>query len=187
MSEITFITSNQQKLKELKLILQNDNIRAQKIDLIELQGSPQYISIEKCKYAATLLNDNTVLVEDTSLCFEALGGLPGPYIKHFYDNIGNEGLFKLLHSFPNKRAYASCIFALKQPGKEVQLFEGVVHGTIVEPAGGTNGFGWDDIFKPDNCNLTFSEMNNDDKHKISHRKLALDKLSLYLQKSSPIS
>lgn len=182
MSEITFITGNKHKLTELKLILQTDKIVPQKIDLIELQGSPQYISTEKCKYAASLLKHANVLVEDTSLCFEALHGLPGPYIKHFYDSIGNDGLCKLLDGFDNKRAYALCIFALKENNKDVQLFEGIVYGTIVNPTGGKNGFGWDDIFKPDNSNLTFSEMSSIDKHKISHRKIALDKLKMYLQK-----
>jgi inosine triphosphate pyrophosphatase len=177
--EITFITSNKHKLQELKLILKNDNIVSEKIDLIELQGSPQYISIEKCKYASSKLNNKTVLVEDTSLCFEALGGLPGPYIKHFYDNIGNDGLYKLLEGFSDKRAYALCIFALQEPGKPVQLFEGAVHGTIVKPKDSTNGFGWDNIFKPDNSELTFAEMNQDEKNKISHRKNAIDKLISY--------
>lgn len=38
----------------------------------------------------------TVLVEDTSLCFNALGGLPGAYVKWFLEEIGTSGLYKLL-------------------------------------------------------------------------------------------
>ena len=49
----------------------------------------------KCRLAAQYTK-GPVLVEDTSLCFTALQGLPGPYIKHFLDGLGNEGLYKLL-------------------------------------------------------------------------------------------
>jgi inosine triphosphate pyrophosphatase len=49
-------------------------------DLPELQGEPVDVSIEKCKLAASQVG-GPVIVEDTSLCFNALGGLPGVYIK----------------------------------------------------------------------------------------------------------
>ena len=52
----------------------------QKVDLPELQGEPEEISAEKCKLAASQVG-GAVIVEDTSLCFNALNGLPGPYIK----------------------------------------------------------------------------------------------------------
>ena len=50
------------------------------IDLPELQGEPVDVSLEKCKLAAKEVG-GPVIVEDTSLCFNALGGLPGVYIK----------------------------------------------------------------------------------------------------------
>lgn len=53
---------------------------AQKIDLPELQGEPDQVAIEKCRIAAKQVA-GPVMVEDTSLCFNALGGLPGIYIK----------------------------------------------------------------------------------------------------------
>ena len=43
--------------------------------------------------------DGPVIVEDTSLCFNALNGLPGPYVKWFYEAVGNEGLVKILDGF----------------------------------------------------------------------------------------
>lgn len=51
------------------------------------------------------------MVEDTCLCFEALKGLPGPYIKWFVQKVGLEGLNAMLEGFEDKRAYALCIFA----------------------------------------------------------------------------
>lgn len=59
------------------------NIESVKIDLPEFQGEPEDISKEKCKLAAQHVN-GPVMVEDTSLCFNALHGLPGPYIKVSY-------------------------------------------------------------------------------------------------------
>lgn len=51
------------------------------------------------------------MVEDTSLCFNAYGGLPGPYIKWFLQKLGHEGLNAMLAGFEDKSAYAQCIFA----------------------------------------------------------------------------
>ena len=56
-----------------------------KIDLPELQGEPEEISREKCRLAAEQVG-GAVITEDTSLCFNALNGLPGPYIKWFLGN-----------------------------------------------------------------------------------------------------
>lgn len=56
---------------------------SQKIDLPELQGEPEEVAKEKCKLAADIVK-GPVMVEDTSLCFNALGGLPGVYIKVSY-------------------------------------------------------------------------------------------------------
>lgn len=80
---LTFVTGNAKKLEEIKAILGQrfpykvENI---KIDLPELQGEIDEISIEKAKEAARRVK-GAVVVEDTSLCFKALNGLPGPYIK----------------------------------------------------------------------------------------------------------
>jgi inosine triphosphate pyrophosphatase len=87
-------------------------------------------------------------VEDTSLCFTALNGLPGVYIKHFMTAIGHDGLNKLLAGFDDKSAWALCTFAWSAgPGTEPILFEGRTDGRIV-PARGEKRFGWDPVFEP---------------------------------------
>ena len=58
------------------------NIDSLSIDLDEFQGTSEFIAAKKAKLAASYW-ENPVLVEDTSLCFNAFGGLPGPYIKEF--------------------------------------------------------------------------------------------------------
>ena len=90
-----------------------------------------------------------VLVEDTSLCFNAYKGLPGPYIKWFLKNVGPEGLAKMVEPFEDKTGYAMCIIAyMGEELKEPILFVGKTPGTIVEPKG-SRDFGWDPVFQPE--------------------------------------
>jgi inosine triphosphate pyrophosphatase len=111
-----------------------------KIDLPELQGEPEEVAREKCKIAAKAVN-GPVLTEDTSLCFNALGGLPGIYIKWFLEKLGHEGLNNLLMAYPDKSAYAQCIFAFSLgPDEEPLVFVGRTPGKIV-PARGPLNFG----------------------------------------------
>lgn len=82
---LTFVTGNAKKLEEVIAILGNGKefpfrVVSQKIDLPELQGVPEEVSREKCCLAAAAVG-GPVIVEDTSLCFVALGDLPGVYIK----------------------------------------------------------------------------------------------------------
>ena len=62
------------------------------IDLPEYQEEPGEVAVKKCEEAANHIK-GPVLVEDTCLCFNALGGLPGPYIKWFLKKLGPEGKF----------------------------------------------------------------------------------------------
>ena len=180
---LTFITSNKKKLEEVIHILGPHfpyKLQALDLDLPELQGESEYIVSEKCRIAS-LKVDGPVLVEDTSLCFNALGGMPGPYIKWFQDKIGLKGLTNLLMAYSDKRATAKCIFAFKNcKGEPIHTFTGIVNGTIVEPRGPLN-FGWDPIFLPDGYEQTFAEMDSKLKNKISHRYKALHLLKEFLQ------
>jgi hypothetical protein len=76
---ITFVTSNAKKLEEVVAILGPScpfTLVSQKVDLPELQGEPVDVAREKARIAASIVK-GAVVVEDTSLCFNALGGLPG--------------------------------------------------------------------------------------------------------------
>ena len=120
------------------------------------------------------------MVEDTCLCFNALKGLPGPYIKWFLQRLGHEGLNAMLVGFEDKTAYALCTFAFsKGPGHEPVVFAGRTDGRIVQ-ARGPHEFGWDPIFLPDGFDETYAELDKDVKNTISHRYRALDKLQRYL-------
>ena len=102
---LVFVTGNAKKLEEVRQILDAGaeklpfEVASQKIDLPELQGStPEEIAVEKCKLAAEEVK-GPVMCEDTSLCYHALQGLPGPYIKWFLEKLGHDGLNKLLAGY----------------------------------------------------------------------------------------
>lgn len=178
---VYFVTGNPNKLKEFTQIvgeIAGYEFQSRSIDLPEYQGEPEEIAIAKCK-AAIEIAQAPVLVEDTSLCFNALKGLPGPYIKWFLDKLKPEGLFKLLAGFEDKSAYAMCIFAYGEPGKEVQLFTGKTNGSIVHPRGPTS-FGWDPCFEPVGFGQTYAEMPKETKNTISHRYKSIEALRNYL-------
>ena len=125
--------------------------------------------------------DTMQIVEDTCLCFNALGGLPGPYVKYFLENVGPTGLKNLLAGFDDQTGYAQCTFGYSSSeSDEPHLFVGRVHGKIVEPRGGAT-FGWDPIFQPDGYEQTFAEMDKQVKSSMSHRYKALTKLIEFLK------
>jgi inosine triphosphate pyrophosphatase len=144
---VNFITGNANKLREVKAILEPEiEVRSQALDLDELQGSIEEVTKSKCSRAANLVN-GPVLVDDTSLCFNALGGLPGPYIKWFMASIGHQGLNNLLAAYEDKSAEAVCTFGYSPgPGHEPILFQGRAQGKIVSPRGPPD-FGWDACFE----------------------------------------
>lgn len=176
---ITLVTGNKGKLSEVRAILDGiavvDN---HAIDLPELQGTTTAIVTEKAKAAFHRLRQ-PVMIEDTSLGFNALGGLPGPYIKWFLESVKQEGLVKMLQGFDDKGAVAKCVFAYATGpnDSDVTIFEGECRGTVVAPVG-SGGFGWDPIFHPDGEaeGVTFASMSKEEKNKISHRARALQKV-----------
>lgn len=180
---ITFVTGNKKKLEEVVAILGDSlpfSIISAKIDLPELQGAdPVEVSLEKCRLAAQQVQ-GPVLVEDTSLCFNALGGLPGIYIKWFLDKLGHEGLNNMLAAYEDKTAYAQCIFSLSLgPGHEPVAFVGQTPGKIV-PARGPLDFGWDPVFCPNGYDQTYAELSKDVKNSISHRFRSLQRVQEHL-------
>lgn len=177
--QITFITGNAKKLEEvIKILGENFPHRmvSRKIDLPELQGEIEDICVSKCKEAAHIIQ-GPVIVEDTSLCFTALGRLPGPYVKWFLEKLGPEGLHKLLAGFEDKSAEAVCTMAYHSgiESEQVLLFQGVTKGIIVEPRG-SRDFGWDPCFEPVGYDKTYGEMSKEEKNKISHRYRAVELL-----------
>lgn len=186
---IYFLTENENKFKEASKILESNNLTLVKypIDLDELQGTPEEIAIKKSTAIVKQLpNDKfPFITEDTSLHFNALGGMPGPYIKWFLKSTGLIKINEML-SFSNDRsATAQCIVTyIESKNSKPKLFIGTVNGRIVMPRG-PDKFGWDPIFEPDiECGgnwKTFAELDPDTKNMISHRSNAFKKLKEYLE------
>ncbi|KAI8352161.1 inosine triphosphate pyrophosphatase [Choanephora cucurbitarum] len=177
--KLIFVTGNKNKLLEVQAILNGViDVESHKVDLPELQGETEEIAKQKCQHAAKILN-GPCITEDTALCFNALNGLPGPYIKWFQDGVGHAGLNKMLDGFDDRSAYALCTFAYCEgPDHEPVVFEGRTNGRIV-PARGPANFGWDAIFQPDGFDQTYAELDKQIKNSISHRSKALDVLKKF--------
>ena len=123
--------------------------------------------------------------DDTGLEVESLDGAPGVYSARYAGPQKNPAdnmalLLSELKGKSNRRARFRTVICLIQGGRE-QLFEGVVHGEIIESARGSEGFGYDPIFVPEGSTKTFAEMTMEEKNTMSHRGRAIASLALFLK------
>ena len=140
-------------------------------DVPELQGEDvAEIAAQGASWAAEKW-DLPVLVEDTGLFIEALGGFPGPYASYVFKTIGLKGILRLLEGITDRRAYFKTALAFCDgKGSEPVVFTGETHGRISHEIRGTGGFGYDPIFVPEGGDgRTFAEMSRSEKNALSHR------------------
>lgn len=175
----TFITGNQSKAKQLSrhLDIELDHKAA---EVPEVQSLDLAEVVEHKSKAAFETVRGPVLVEDTSLVFNALGNLPGPLIKWFLQELDNDGLCHLLDGYPDRTATASVLFGYYD-GEKLMTFSGQIKGTIAKQPKGEKGFGWDPIFIPEGHSKTWGEMSIEEQNDTSMRRIALKKLKEYLQ------
>src|SRR5690349_13575059 len=124
-----FVTGNQHKADQLSRLL-GLPLEHIKLDLDEIQSADlEEVAAHKAKQAYELVK-KPVFVEDVALGFEALGGLPGPFIKFFLaGGDGAEKLCRMLDGFESRKAYGECVFAYYD-GRQLQLFHGGITGTV---------------------------------------------------------
>jgi non-canonical purine NTP pyrophosphatase (RdgB/HAM1 family) len=177
------ITCNRDKFTEFKAILKSVEVKQSDVELPEIQDvDPR--NIVRAKLAEGLRHERgNIAVEDTSLHLRCMNGMPGPLVKWFLKSIGPGGIYKIADRFGDYSAEARCTIGYAAPKGGVHFFEGRVSGKVVSPRG-TNGFGWDVIFVPKGHSKTFGEMSFEEKNSISHRRLAIDKLSTFLAESN---
>lgn len=187
--EIVFATNNPHKLEEARAIL------AGKVKVLSLADINCHDDIPE---TADTLEGNALIkarwvkdkygfdcfADDTGLMVDALQGAPGVYSARYAgehcspdDNI--KLLLSNLQGEKNRNARFCTVVALTLNGKEY-LFEGEVKGYISEKHCGKSGFGYDPVFVPENSELSFAEMSQDEKNAISHRGRAMSKLALFL-------
>ena len=172
---IRFVTGNENKAREVGRIMEDEDVMVERVslELPEVQGSSAVaIATEKLKEAEKNLPSTAVLIEDTSLEFNALGGLPGPYVKWFLEKLGHEGLNKMLDGFEDRGAVARTVIAYTDGEGNRATYEGCTRGNIVRPRYKGETFGWDPIFQCEEGEfkrMTYGEMTAEQKDKCGHR------------------
>jgi len=125
--------------------------------------------------------------DDSGLEVEILGNAPGVYSARYAgepknDEKNMDKLLLALENHSNRNAQFRTVICLILLGKEY-FFEGIIKGKIIHARKGKDGFGYDPIFIPDGYEKTFAEMTIEEKNKISHRALAVEKLVEFLNKA----
>ena len=157
-----FVTGNQDKVDYLAKMLGLE-LEHHKVSLDEIQSAnPREIVEHKVRQAYEILKQ-PVLVEDVSLSFTALAGLPGPFVKFFVDAPnGMEIMCRMLDGFDDRSAYATTTYGYFD-GSEVFFNEGRIDGAVAQTPRGDGGYGWDKIFEPSGYDgRTRAELNADE-------------------------
>ncbi|MBL4618785.1 MAG: RdgB/HAM1 family non-canonical purine NTP pyrophosphatase, partial [Marinicaulis sp.] len=162
-------------------------VSAKKLGLIDPEETGLTFAenaILKAEAAATASN-LPALADDSGLAVTALSGAPGIYSARWAGEprdftYAMEKVEKALKESGTEDYSARfiCALCLAWPDGHKQVFEGEVCGRLVFPPRGNNGFGYDPIFMADGYDITFGEMDPDEKHSISHRADAFRKLTI---------
>lgn len=187
--KLVFATNNKNKIKEIKLLLDNSLEILSLEDIGCLEDIPETAdtiegnAIQKAKYVFDKYGYNC-FADDTGLEIDALSGEPGVYSARYAgeqksaeDNMNK--VLDILKEITNRTAQFKTVIALIINGNTT-CFEGIVKGEMTTQRSGAEGFGYDPIFKPLGFDITFSEMDLAQKNKISHRAKAVAQLSNYL-------
>ena len=140
-----FVTGNEGKASRFTRLVGID-VDHESVELEEIQSTDmKKICEHKAQQAFDKLK-RPVIVEDVGLYFEALGSLPGPFIRYFVDeDNGLEKLCRMLDGFETRRAYA-VVMTTYYDGVTFTHFEGGAQGSIVDHPRGEGGFGFDAIW-----------------------------------------
>ncbi|PKP07189.1 MAG: non-canonical purine NTP pyrophosphatase, RdgB/HAM1 family [Bacteroidetes bacterium HGW-Bacteroidetes-5] len=188
--DIIFATSNSHKLNEARGIIGDSFSLVTPLelgitdDIPEEEETLEGNALSKAQYLWNRCGRGC-FADDTGLEVEALGGAPGVrsarYASDECDSRRNmQKLIKELNGIQNRKARFRTVVALIIDGK-VTLFEGELNGSITETPSGSGGFGYDPIFLPDGYTKTLAELTSAEKNIISHRGIAMRKLSDFLK------
>ena len=188
---IVFASNNQHKLDEVRKIL-GEKTRVVSLkevgitdDIPETSETLEGNALQKARYVYERMGCRC-FADDTGLEVEALGGAPGVYTARYaypdrHDPEANtQKLLRELKNKSSRKARFRTVIALIEDDGSEHLFEGVVEGTITEEKRGTQGFGYDPVFIPEDMGKTFAELGADVKNHISHRARAVEKFSAYI-------
>jgi XTP/dITP diphosphohydrolase len=191
--KLVIATHNSGKLREIKALLEPFGIEclgAAELDLPEPEetGVSFVDNAELKARAAADLTGLPALADDSGLCVDALGGMPGIFSARWAEerdgardfSVAMQRVWEALDATgpgASRDAHFACALAIAWPSDgQAEPFEGRVDGTLVWPPRGDSGFGYDPMFVANGYDVTFGEMDQDEKHAISHRAEAFKKL-----------
>ncbi len=179
---IRFVTTNDGKYKEVSQLLASKGIEIERINLSypEVQANSLEEVVRK---GLEFLSDEEgdILIDDSGLFIEKLGGFPGVYSSYIYKTLGCEGILKLMLGWKQRAARFEACFGLRF-GKNIHIFFGTCEGSVATEMRGKGGFGFDPIFKPKDSSNTFAQMNLKEKNSYSHRGRAAMEVARFLLK-----
>lgn len=187
--KIIFASNNKNKVQEIQnqvpksiQIVTLDEIGCTE-DIAETGNTLEENAIIKANYI-TEKYGLPCFADDTGLEIDALNGEPGVYSARYAGEDKNADknmdlVLEKLHNSTNRKAKFKTVIALNINNKQ-HLFTGIVEGEIRNEKTGTNGFGYDSIFEPENLGKTFAEMSLEEKNKLSHRGRAVEQLIAFL-------
>lgn len=190
MKELVFATNNGHKLQEVRAMI-GDRIKVKSlqdigcnIDIPETGTTFQENAGIKSKYIVDHYHIDC-FADDSGLEVEALDGKPGVYSARYSGSRDMEKnisyLLENLKGKNNRKACFKTVISLVLDGEE-HLFEGKIDGEILYAKTGIKGFGYDPIFLPNGYSKSFAEMNSNEKNAISHRAVAMAKLTDFLSR-----
>lgn len=190
-SRLVVASHNKGKVEELAHLLADHPVTilsAGELGLAEpAETEDSFVGNARIKaHAAAVATGLPALADDSGLCVDALGGMPGVWTADWAETPGGRDfgmamarVCRLLDAMsPDtvRSARFVCTLVLAWPDGHDEVFEGFVPGTIVCPGRGTQGHGYDPIFVPEGNSLTFGEMDRWEKNRMSHRAHAFSQL-----------
>tara|TARA_B100000287_G_scaffold17769_1_gene17863 strand:+ start:267 stop:887 length:621 start_codon:yes stop_codon:yes gene_type:complete len=204
MRTVWFMTGNAGKVREAKHALEPLGFNVQQlviegVDISEPQCDDlEIVARSKLEQAHLHLpnKNDALMVEDAGLFVDHLNGFPGVYSAYVLKTIGCDGLLRLMGEEPARGAEFQAVAALLLDGK-VHISRGICRGVLAMNQSGSEGFGFDPIFVPDDVDidgdrhstngLTFADVDLSIKEQFSHRRKALDGLIEQLSTSEAAS
>jgi XTP/dITP diphosphohydrolase len=184
--ELVVATRNQGKLREIRHLLKDMQIRVRGLDEypevpeIEEDGHTFAENAQKKAQSVARLTGCLTLADDSGLEVAALDGKPGVHSARFAgekadDAANNRKLLELMKPVSADALHAAfvCVMALCGPDGECCFFQGKLEGLLVDAPRGSGGFGYDPLFLVPEFGRTLAELPLDAKNRISHRGQAL--------------